>query len=203
MPANIIIAPDEVWGYFFDNKEVLKDSMHMIAENKEYGIEVYLTERKDLPELSVVADDRDVHSETVYNEMDCLKTVNEIYDLYLTDRVINVIDEDSYDDSESPDPSDEFEQAGYEIDDREMELASAFSDFFDTVLYQSDCEYTRERDGIEKDCLEHILEYVARKHGVSLYRPMWVDYGDGDIEYEEYPYESLEFDDEDNPIYAG
>lgn len=202
MSANIILAPDEVWGYFFDNIEVLKNSMHMIAENKEYGIEVYVTERNDLPELNVTADDRDICSESVVNELDCTKTVCEIYDLYLTDRVVNTIGGASDEDFDILDQNEEFEDAECEIDDREEELAYAFCEFFETALRQSDIEYSPERDDIEKDCLEHILEYIARKHNVAVYRPMWVDYGDGDIEYEEYPYDSLEFDDEDNPIYA-
>lgn len=201
MSANIILAPDEVWGYFFDNIEVLKNSMHMIAENKEYGIEVYVTERNDLPELNVTADDRDICSESVVNELDCTKTVCEIYDLYLTDRVVNTLD-DEVDERDYSDYGDELEDADFNIQDRENELSLAFEDFFSTAVWQSDIDVTDDREAIERDCLEHILEYLARKHNVAIYRPMWIDYGDGDIEYEEYPYDSLEFPDEDNPIYA-
>ena len=54
---------------------------------------------------------------------------------------------------------------------------------------------------IEEDCLDHFIEYIARKHKVDVYRPMYIQYEGEEAEYCEYPYDELEFDDEDNPIY--
>ena len=49
------------------------------------------------------------------------------------------------------------------------------------------------------DIKEHVLEYIARKHRLPIYRPMYLEGEDGKDFYSEYPYEEMIFD--YNPIY--
>ena len=50
------------------------------------------------------------------------------------------------------------------------------------------------------DVKEHMLEYMARKPGLLIYRPMYLEDEDGKDFYSEYPYEEMIFED-CNPIY--
>ena len=53
---------------------------------------------------------------------------------------------------------------------------------------------------IADDVKEHTLEYIARRHGLPIYRPMYLEDEDGKDFYSEYPYEEMIFEDY-NPIY--
>lgn len=206
MPETIHITPEKVWGYFFDHFEELQTKMHLIAENPDFGIEIYVTEDESMPQFVVQADSVQVYVEDTYNEKDCTRTAQEIYDDYLTEKVINkLLDPQDDDDDESVGYDDyEYEDGDLQesIDDREATLEWAMREFLEIVLDSSNVFANSEIDLIVEDCLDHILEYVARKHGVDIYRPMWIEYDDGEVECEDYPYDKLVFDDEDNPIYA-
>lgn len=88
------------------------------------------------------------------------------------------------------------------ISERESELDCAVWELLETVLqgvYCDDC--CEDFDDMLDDLKEHFLEYMARKHDLPVYRPMILEYDDGTEELSEYPYEEMEFDDPDNPIY--
>ena len=87
------------------------------------------------------------------------------------------------------------------IEEREMELDIAVSEFISAVLGGDAYLDSEDYDDIIEDCKDHFLEYLARKHGLDIFRPMVLEDEDGEDFYEEYPYECMEFDDEDNPIY--
>lgn len=137
------------------------------------------------------------YEETAVNAHDCQKTVEKIYDDYLTSKVIASLlggDDDS-DDLTALDIEDM-------IDERESELDAAVYEFVMTAIqgaYFDD--YTSDFDDICEDLKEHFLEYMARKHGLPVYRPMMLEYEDGTEEMSEYPYEDMEFEDPDNPLY--
>ena len=196
MAAKITVSASDVWGYFQDAKEDMKSHMHQIAGNHEYGVEIFVTEDSGLPSIVVTADDVQVYEETAVNAHDCQKTVEKIYDDYLTSKVIaslSGVDDD--DDLTATDIEDM-------IDERETELDAAVYEFVMTALqgaYFDD--YTSDFDDICEDLKEHFLEYMARKHGLPVYRPMMLEYEDGTEELSEFPYEDMEFDDPDNPLY--
>ena len=207
MAEEISVPASEVWEYFQKNKNDLKSRMHMIAENKEFGIEVYVTEEHDLPNIVVTADDMQIISNNAINENDCYNVVSEVYDNFLTERVVSAVgygaDYDSYDkgfDGYNGYYNDKIEEREC-IEDREDELHYAISDFLTTVLRGSTFEDDITAVSLEDDCLEHFIEYIARKHGIDVYRPMYIQYEGEDVEYCEYPYEVLEFEDENNPVY--
>lgn len=198
MAAKITVSASDVWGYFQDKKENLKSYMHQIASNPEYGVAIFVTEDSGLPSIVVTADNVQVYEETTVNEHDCEKTVDKIYDDYLTSKVINSLVDN--DDGESDDLTAlEIEDM---IDERENELDAAVYEFLMTVVQDAYIDdYTSDFDDIVEDLKEHFLEYIARKHGLPVYRPMMLEYEDGTEEMSEYPYEDMEFDDPDNPLY--
>ena len=214
MARKIIIEPSKVWGYFKAHTEELRESMHEIASNDEFGISVYVTDdgaeyhvnnvRKynPLPQIVVEADGVMVYSEGTISERDCEKTVKDVYDKYLSEGVVSLlssIKEPSSDDDVDFE-EEETEWQEYLIDERELELDEAVQLFIEAVVdrvsYADLCE-----DEIIEDVKDHFLEYLARKWEFPIRRPMFLEDEDGVEFFEEYPYEHMIFDDEDNPIY--
>jgi hypothetical protein len=218
MAANIIIAPEEIWDYFEEHKDELETIIYIVADNKEYGTEICLTSDGRLPCLIVSADDVEIEQTTCPEKTNCLSEAKRLFDWYLTDKAVQVI-ADAFDAKEAREFSDFYDgerlygEYDYgtedesllmiqeEIEDRESDLSWAISNFLETVLSDSNVS-SDEVIEIEEDCLEHFLEYIHLKHGLNIYRPMWIRYEDGSEEFEEYPYENLAFDDKDNPIYT-
>lgn len=192
-----VLAPD-VWGYFQENKADLESHMHQIATNPEYGVEIFVTEDSDLPSIVVTADDVQLYKEIAVNERDCKETVEKIYDDYLTSKVVTLL-------SGSEDIDDYLTALDIDdmIEERESELDTAIYELVLTAMQGSYYDdYTSDFDDILEDCKEHFLEYMARKHGLPIYRPMILEYDDGTEEMSEFPYEDMEFDDPDNPLYT-
>ena len=88
-----------------------------------------------------------------------------------------------------------------EIDEREAEIYEAVVSFLSTILETDIDSFVDDADLIYEDCAEHFLEYLSRKWGFEIRRPMYLEDENGEEFYEEYPYECMEFEDEDNPIY--
>jgi len=193
MAKKIILEPSEVWDYFQANKPRLRCAEHEIASNDEYGISIYLTDDGHVePEIVVEADGTEVYSETCISSKDCAITVRDIYDKYLTDEVISVLS------TLADDESSEQEDAIFE---RETELDEAVMAFIDTATECSIYSDILNDEELLSDVKEHFLEYLYRKWELPIRRPMFLEDEDGNEFYEEYPYDCMVFDDEDNPIY--
>lgn len=196
MAAKITVSASDVWGYFQDTKDDLKSHMHQIAGNPEYGVEIFVTEDSGFPSIVVTEDDVQVYEEITVSEDDCRETVDKIYNDYLTLSVINYLSGSDNDESD--------DLTALEIEDmineREEELDAATYDFLTTAV-QGEYLDKSEFDDIVDDLKEHFLEYIARKHDLPVYRPMMLEYEDGTEEMSEYPYDNMEFEDPDNPIY--
>lgn len=218
MAANIIMSPEDIWDFFEEHSDGLETIMHVIAENKEYGTEICLTNDGGLPCFVVTADDVEVETATCWEKTNCIFEAKRLYDWYLTDKAVQAIadaletekaqkfsdvydDEGFYDEYDYSTEDESLLMMQEEIEDRESDLSWAIGNFLETVLSDSNVS-SDEVIEIEEDCLEHFLEYIHLKHGLDIYRPMWIKYEDGSEEFEEFPYENLAFDDEDNPIYA-
>lgn len=78
-----------------------------------------------------------------------------------------------------------------EISIREDELRVAFWQFLEVVM-ESDADrlYNLNSDEIT-DILSDVIDVIADKHDLPVYRPVIRDGEDGKIEYIEYPYERL------------
>lgn len=170
--------------------------MHRIAENQDYGVEVYVTagSKDKMPHIIVEMDEDQIYEESVKTALECEKVVAQVYDKYLTSKVIDVISEQD-DDYKSVVRQEQ-------IEDREYELDAAFYDLLVTVLEgYLDSTLMKDSDELCDDLKEHTLEYLYRKHGCSIRRPMYLEDEDGEEFFEEFPYECMIFDDEDNPLY--
>lgn len=187
----ITVAAGEVWGYFQKHKAELEKSEHIIAENEEYGVEISITNEEGLPCFMVTADGYQYAEERAISANDCKETVETLYENFLTEKFVDGADDESRLDQEDM------------IAERELELDDAVSMLLDTVIEEDVSMFLGpEADDICEDIKDHILEYLYRKHGISTRRPMVLeDTETGEDFLEEYPYEHMEFEDEDNPMY--
>ena len=196
MAAKIQCEPAEVWAVFQREKEKLRTIMWQIAENEELGVVIYLTEEDRgnamLPSIVVYLNGSELYEECAVNENDCTQTVRKVFYEYLTEeRLVNKILEADAEDHEE------------EIDNREDELDTAVFDFISEVMGEPvDITFGKTKaEEIYEDFKEHALEYLARKWKLNIYRPMILEDENGEEFFEEYPYDVLEFEDKNNPIY--
>lgn len=196
MAQKIILQPDEVWDYFVEHEEECDECMFEIASCSEYGTAVYLSRSsKGVGCITVEADDQEVYNEEIIDAEDTKKTVQKVYDDYLTDKVIEILSDFE------PQEDDTLQSQEDEIDMREEELDNLIWDFVMGVFggdTYTDFDCTGE---VLDDLKDHFLEYMYRKHEFDIYRPMVLEDEDGTEFFEEYPYEHMVFDDEDNPMY--
>lgn len=86
------------------------------------------------------------------------------------------------------------------IEQREQELTDIIDDLLYMILEDDfysvvGCE---AYNAIVDDLKEHLLEYLWRKHGISVRRPMeLIDKESGRIFYDEYPYECMVYDEDE------
>lgn len=191
MSEKIIIEAENVWDYFEESEEQLSSGvMEKIASNNDYGVEIFLTGDEDgYPIVVVIVDDEVVEEEYILNKEDCYDTVSKYYDTYLSHSAIDFLsgEHDSFDE----DISDELDK----IDEREGELDEAIYTCLD-VFVPNLLDISRDPDSVYEDIKDHLCEYLYRKYGVSVYRPMYLECEDGSDEFFEFPYSEMEFDDE-------
>lgn len=199
----IIIKAEDVWGVFNAEKLKLRTQLKKIAEHSEYGIIIYLTEEDGLPQVTVYNDDIELYSEQCISESDTERTVKKIYAEYLTDKIISRVGGGYYEDDDEDDLEDKYGRfdQDMEIEEREEEIDLALEDFFLTIFGEPLEGLVDDADLIYEDVKDHFLEYLYRKWGLEIRRPMYLEDDKGDEFFEEYPYECMEFEDEDNPIY--
>lgn len=193
-------APNEVWDLFQRKRKELTATYERIAYNSDIGIEIYLSsEWKDgkddgyFPCITVFMDDNEIYDEVAVDETDCENTVKKIYFEYLSEeRLVNRLadEEDGTED-----------EAQAEIEMSEDFLCGSTLDYIENLTGESLEKVVGEREAYEiaQDVLDHMCEYLYRKHHVSVRRPMILEDEDGEEFYEEYPYECMEF--EDSPLY--
>jgi len=209
---SITIQPEDVWEFFQPRKKELKTKMLRIADNIDYGVKVFLTESAGHPKIVVEMDDEEVYSETCIGKEDTRETTNRVYNKYLTSQVINEVfgeqEDDAADDADMPPDEEDYDEIELdrmemeeEIDEREMELDEAIYNFVETVLDAPLDDFITNADEVYDDLKEHFLEYMARKWGLMIRRPMFLEDEAGEEFFEEFPYDCIEFEDEDNPIY--
>ena len=204
----VIVQPWDVWDVFFKNLPELRSHLKRIAENTEYGVVIYVTEEDNLPDIQVYVDDDLLYSEACVSRDDCAKTVRKIYEDYLTSSVVDKLIE-SYKQDEEPQEEmtdDDYEEYAHdelegEIEEREDEIDLAISDLLETVCDSDIRTFCDNAEEIMEDCKEHFLEYLYLKWGFEIRRPMFLEDEHGVEFYEEFPYDCIEFEDADDPIY--
>lgn len=195
----IDVESSEIWDYSLEHEDELSRNQHLMAENDDYGMEVWLTMANGSPELIVECDGNEIYREDIFNEKDAKRTADRIYDDYLSIKAIETMtdseDKTVYVEDES---EEEYDDEQMLIDEREEEIDAAVRDFVNIV---SDTGCYNLTDEAVDDLKEHFLEYMHRKLGISIYRPMYLEDADtGEDYFIEYPYDDMVFED-DNPIY--
>lgn len=194
----IDVESSEIWEYSLDHEDELLTKQHLMAKNDDYGTEVWLTMVSGSPELIVECDGVEVYREDILNERDAKKTADRLYDQYLSIKAIETMIDSEDKTVYIEDESDEEDDEQMLIEEREDEIDMAIRDFVNTV---SDTGCYNLTDEAMDDLKEHFLEYMHRKWGISIYRPMYLEDADtGEDYFTEYPYDDMVFED-DNPIY--
>lgn len=178
---DIVIEPFEIWEYYEDHIERLKEYRHLIASNEELGRKVWITVENFELTITVEEDDDEIYREYIVDENEAEEIVDSIYDIYIRDEFVI--------DSEYGENNEFLKQE--DIYYRESDLDIAVTDFLSAVC-GDDFEVGK---AMINDIKEHSLEYLARKWGVEIYRPMFLkDVDTGEIYFTEYPYEDMVFD---------
>lgn len=194
----IIVRAIDVWGYFQKNKTSLEKTEYTIAENEEFGVVISLSSENGNPCFVVTADDYQYAEERATSENECQTIVNKLYESYLTGNFLN----DDIPDEEDSETESLLDQKDM-ISEREEELDVAVIAFLEIVIEGDISEFLgEETDEVCEDVKDHILEYLYRKHGISPRRPMVLEDEETKEDFfEEYPYGSMVFDYENNPVY--
>lgn len=194
----ITITPKELWAFLKkkDDAGELKTTMFQIASNDEFGVEIYATKEESAYCIVVVADSYEAEREHIFNAADAERICGRLYEDYLTESAIELLSGFR----EWDDEQDEDDLVMEEIAGRETELSEAVTTFISDVL-DGEIFIDGDFDEVIEDCKDHFLEYLARKHGFDIYRPMILEDEDGEDFFEEYPYQCMVFEDENNPIY--
>ncbi len=196
MAVKIYVEPDDTWDFFDDNLYRLKEEMVLIAENEETEYSVFITENNGNPLFSVCKGDAAPEYEAESSdEIDCVNTAEVLYMQYLYPVVVvdgHSIQLDDIDD-ESATRRQELEDGQYE---REDELTMALCEFLEIVLQGDFCfEESCDLKMVE-DTLDYILKYLTKNWNFSIYRPMFIDDGNGGEVYSEFPYDEFNFSEE-------
>ena len=187
----------EIWEMFQKRKEYFRTHMEIIAENPEFEVVIYLSEEDRgttmLPSIVVCIEQNEVYSEAAVNEHDCEQTVKKIYFEYLNEeRLINMMlkEDDEVDEHERALLEDEIEQRDCELYDAvDLLLDTFLNEGLDRIVGYADA------DNIRTEVVDHLCEYLYTEHGLSVYRPMFLEDEDGEDFFEEFPYDCMIFDD--------
>ena len=194
---NVIVKPSQLWAYYKDNQADLMKSMHMVAGNQEFGVEIYLSDDEGYPNISLHVDEMQLLENICISKNDLEYTAEEMYDTYLTNKAVDALAEIAEDlKEEEVDNSDE----QFDIDVREYDLDVAVADFVNIATDDLKAHKLLSEEAID-DIKDHFLQYLYLKHGLDIYRPMFLEFEDGTEEFKTRPYPDLELEDEDNPIY--
>ena len=194
----IYIPFNEVWDFYTDHKERLKEEYVLIAENPELEREIYLTmeEGKQYPTVNVFHGELPIYTEVMVSEADARRSVREIYTKYLFPVNSDVDESDDLSERRGEYDSDsmtlqEMEDAVYERDDQ---LLLGMQDFLEVIFDDADLWNLMSLGEVE-DLLDDFLTHLA-DIGFLVYRPRIIaDDDTGKDVFVSYPYND-EFEEE-------
>lgn len=178
----VYVTPNNIWDYFYDNLMDMETHTVIIARNKKTGCDICLTSLDGVPDIEVYMGDEQICSQSCISPDDAKEELTQIYSEFLLN-ASKSIDYHEYFDVDMQELQDE-------IDLREEDLMIAFHDFME-VVFERDLEmlYCEGIDSDLKSMLDEFLEMIACKYGYPVYRPMFFEDDDGEMDYVEYPYE--------------
>lgn len=200
MGTQISVQPESVWGFYQEHIDTMETKMFKIAENTDFGIEIWIFVGIGLS-VSVESDDGQLEEINLITENNCETVIRQVYKQYLTDEYLKLMLGDIYNYPDIDEDIQSFLSLDREdlIAERENELYDVTYDFLRTVVEDDISLDIDKFEEICEDCKEHFLEYIYRKHNIDIHRPMELEDENGEDFFEEYPYGCFDF--EDNPLY--
>ena len=168
-----MMEPSEVWEYICSNSSSIENAMVLINENEEMGIEIHATITDSVPEIVVTdVEGEMIDSISVTNAIECEEAVEELYEDYIGDSGEEEI-----------------------IEERETEINAMFEDLLAQLCPDDMGELLPiEYEEILNDVVDHMCEYLYVKHGISVYRPMYLECNNGKKEYYDFPYSEMDLE---------
>lgn len=211
MPAIISTPPNMV----FELYQALERNgdREEIARNDAYSVVIFISREFDSPEFVVELDNDPIYSESINDdereippEVWCEERATKLFTLCLSYTVFELLEDGpSYGDEEyepvysNDDETSELEDMMY---DREEELDDHLEGLLDIVTrYSGRCLSSKEERNIIDDSKDKLLEYLARKYQINIWRPMYLRDENGEVFMEEYPYGHLIFDEKVDDIF--
>ncbi len=184
MAAKIYMEPKDVFPYFRSHGEELERRHKLLAENREFGLEMCLCSLDGFCNVYITVDGDEVFSEDL-SATDAEADLTDLYNRYLHGGAVSAILED-----EDPDDTDLDQEDA--ITERETELNDAMEELL-LVFYPDfqDCP-TEDLEAVVEDFKDRICQRLYDDYGLSVYRPMILVDEDGTESFEEYPYPDLE-----------
>lgn len=196
----IVYDPEEIYEVFQEEKLDIANHRLLVAENDDFQIFLDCMASKSLEYIGMMVIESEgyiIEEDFFDDEKECNSIFEKAYINYiLTETVVEKAKEEEnvYDTIYDKDGKlntfyvDEIEQ-------REGDLSLAVVNFIDAI---SDTQMSYALTDEEVDEIkDHFIEYLYRKFGLSIFRPMEIVMDNGDEVYEEYPYPKLRFE---NPI---
>ena len=178
--VKVYVNPNGVWDYFTENKNSLREKTVIIACNEDTGNEICLTCESNFPTVEVFVDNTMCEKYQGINALDIRSETTRLYAEYLlapkrTEKKKKLSTE---------------EQINRKINERDEELLNAFREFL-SVVWIDRPEFFF--DGIEEseiqEILDETLDNIGYDHGISIYRPCYMEGDDGEEFFTPYPYD--------------
>ena len=198
--VKVYIATGKIWDHYWKNISTLLNNEHLVAENKDTGVSLYLTRENAMPNLIIYDKDNQprVYRE-IHSREECNAIAVSLITMYLVGvikgeepKVINLPAPKVEEQNEpEPDEDDEEQKIIDTIYEREDELLKAVGDMLAVVLLEVD--YTAVVEGYTEKFIgtvvDDLLQYLFDEHNISVYRPTLIEDEDGGPDIlAEYPY---------------
>ena len=199
MGVKIHIPAEDIWTFFFRNKERCREEMIEIAVNEDTKYTIYLTEEYDYPMFAVFYDNNDEaeYEEGAISRDDCLNTAKRVFADYLfpvTVKNEKAIPAEKEKEKNNTDPDEEYAEQCDDVLQRDDELTLALLDFL-KVVFETETESVDIFDDYGEETIAQILDdfldCLADQHGFTdIRRPTFIVDEESGIEfYTEHPYD--------------
>ena len=196
----IVYDPSEIYEVFQEEKLDIANHRLLVAENDDFQIFLDCMASKSLEYIGMMVIESEgyiIEEDFFDDEKECNSIFEKAFINYIfTAETTDVVDKKDETNDTVYDKDGKLDIFYVdEIEQREGDLNLAVINFIDAI---SDTQMSYALTDEEVDEIkDHFIEYLYRKFGLSIYRPMEIVMDNGDEVYEEYPYPKLRFE---NPI---
>lgn len=182
MDISISLAPKDVWGYYRSHVEELKEKTKVVAYNLDFDTEIHICDGNGVLDVYVYLDNQEVVTEEALNAAETERLMTELYDTYIYDA------ENFVKSRALQMETDEEEEL---IEERELELDDAAYEFLVSILGESFSISSKDTQEMLENLKDCVCPMLYEKHGINVYRPMYIADEDGKEEFCLYPYSEI------------